>query len=86
MISATDALKYEVGGSWWAGYISTRWMQTVAAKYFGFKTRLKHARYSQGEFAESDVHLEIADHLVQANLIHRQERPRAASIIKVHLK
>jgi hypothetical protein len=34
-------VRYEVGSSWWAGYISNKYLQDLAVKYFAKKVSRK---------------------------------------------
>lgn len=38
-------LDYEIRASWWASWISARWMQNLAGKYYGWKVCRKYRRY-----------------------------------------
>ena len=40
-----EFLYYEISSSWWASWISIKWMQELSAKYFAWKTSRKFARY-----------------------------------------
>jgi hypothetical protein len=40
-------LNYEICASWWACYISNKFLQVYVAKYFIWKTRRKVARASK---------------------------------------
>lgn len=43
-ISQLQAVEYEIGGSWWAGFVGL-WGAQLAGSYFAWLVRRKHARY-----------------------------------------
>ena len=45
MISMTEVLKYEIGSSWWASYVSWPFLQSIASAYFAWKIKRKYKRY-----------------------------------------
>ncbi len=45
MISAKDALDYEVRSSWWASFVCWDWLASLAATYFVWKVGRKYGRY-----------------------------------------
>lgn len=45
MISLHDAYVYEVRSSWWTKFVWWDWGQTLASKYFVWKTKRKWNRY-----------------------------------------
>lgn len=48
-MNKADLLDYEVAGSWWAQWLSSEWLQTLAAKYFAATVKRKHRRWQEHE-------------------------------------
>lgn len=40
-----EALAYEVGAAWWTSYVSSPWLQRLAAAYLARKAMRKWERY-----------------------------------------
>lgn len=51
-ITRAQALAYEVSSSWWAGMVSWKWAQDLAARYFAWKVKRKYNRYNNGPYAD----------------------------------
>jgi hypothetical protein len=44
-LTPSELVEYEVRASWWAHWISWRWLQDIAGLYFGWKVKRKYTRY-----------------------------------------
>lgn len=47
-------VKYEIYSSWWAGLVSNRWLQELAAKYYAWKVERKIKRLERYRIAQTD--------------------------------
>jgi hypothetical protein len=53
-ITVLETLDYEIRSSWWAGWISDPFLQSIVSKYFVWKVRRKYNRYELNRIREED--------------------------------